>query len=95
MPGLDGLTLCRAARARGMNTNAAILLVSSRSGESATVLGLAAGADDDVAKPFSERTVDVVISRLRKKIEGETRGPQMIATSWGVGYRLAVEAEVR
>ena len=37
----------------------------------------------------SERTVDVTISRLRRKIELNPRDPQLILTSWGAGYKLA------
>lgn len=37
----------------------------------------------------TERTVDTVISRLRKKIEGEAHAPAVILTEWGVGYKLA------
>jgi DNA-binding response OmpR family regulator len=37
----------------------------------------------------SERTVDVAISRLRRKIECNPHHPQLIITAWGVGYKLA------
>jgi DNA-binding response OmpR family regulator len=37
----------------------------------------------------SERTVDVAISRLRRKIEFNPHNPQLILTAWGVGYKLA------
>jgi DNA-binding response OmpR family regulator len=35
------------------------------------------------------RTVDVVISRLRRKLEVEPRDPDLILTVWGVGYKCA------
>lgn len=173
LPGLDGLTLCRAARVSGPNVDAGIVLVTAKRSEPDKVLGLTSGADDYVTKPFaareliarvaalmrrvrrgvlrrpaddsaalsldvdrreacvrgrrveltmqefnvlrllferpgavcsramllehawsgaehaSERTVDVVISRLRRKIETDPRAPTVILTSWGVGYKLA------
>ncbi len=172
---LDGLTLCRAARAGGPNVDAAIVMVGAGGTESETVLGLSSGADDYVTKPFgvrellaridailrraeraasqvapdpshragplsldvarrqayvrghpvdltrqefdmlhqlstrpgmvfsraallqhvwsedtraSERTVDVAISRLRRKIEFNPHNPQLILTAWGVGYKF-------
>ena len=37
----------------------------------------------------TDRTVDSVISRLRRKIEQNPRSPELILTDWGVGYRFA------
>jgi DNA-binding response OmpR family regulator len=37
----------------------------------------------------TERTVDSVISRLRRKIELDPQHPRMILTAWGVGYKFA------
>jgi DNA-binding response OmpR family regulator len=175
LPGLDGITLCRAARAQGPNAATPILMVTARDTESDKVLGLESGADDYLAKPFgirellarvgailrrsthaerppdrttvvqsshvaldaerrqamvrgsaveltkqefdllyllasrpgivfsrgallskvwsddvyvTERTVDTVISRLRKKVERDAQDPEMILTAWGVGYKF-------
>lgn len=38
---------------------------------------------------ITEHTVDTVISRLRRKIEAAPRNPELILTSWGVGYKFA------
>ena len=38
-----------------------------------------------------DRAVDNQISRLRRKIEPDSRNPQMIQTVWGGGYMLAAE----
>jgi DNA-binding response OmpR family regulator len=37
----------------------------------------------------TERTVDTVVSRLRKKIERDAQDPELILTAWGVGYKFA------
>jgi len=176
LPGLDGVTVCRALRAEGESRDSAILMLTARDRESDKVLGLESGADDYVAKPFgvrelmarvqallrrnrrmttatttplrintrnlsidlekrlvrvrdqeldltkqefdllslmaarpgivfsraallqqvwrddayvTERTVDTVISRLRRKVEADPQDPELILTAWGVGYKFA------
>jgi len=51
MPGLDGLEVCKALRARGRSTP--ILMLTAKSTELDRVLGLELGADDYLTKPFS------------------------------------------
>ena len=177
LPGLDGVSVCRAIRKDGPNQDTPILMVTARDGEADTVLGLESGADDYVAKPFgvrelmarvtallrrhdrqaeraepssgilqsaqlaldrdrreatvrgepieltrqefdllyllaarpgvvfsraallqqvwsgdtyvTERTIDTVISRLRRKIERDPQDPEMLLTAWGVGYKFS------
>ena len=177
LPGLDGVTLCRALRAQGANRNTPILMLTARDTESDKVVGLESGADDYVAKPVgvrellarvqallrrqrrggeaaasrkgkigsggvvvdpekrqatvrgqdieltkqefdllyllaarpgivfsraallqqvwrddayvTERTVDSVISRLRRKVEQDPQDPELILTAWGMGYKFA------
>ena len=38
-----------------------------------------------------DRAVDNQISRLRRKVEADSRNPQLIQTVWGGGYMLATE----
>ena len=40
---------------------------------------------------ISERSVDVQITRLRKKIEPDPKNPIYLETAWGAGYRLRTE----
>jgi DNA-binding response OmpR family regulator len=178
LPGLDGVSLCRAVRANGPNVETPVLMITARDTESDKVLGLESGADDYLTKPFgiremmarvgaiirrsrrtdragreaddagkvqardivlhggrreaivrdkpieltkqefdllyqlasrpgmvfsrtallqhvwsddsyvTERTVDAVISRLRRKVERDAHDPELILTAWGVGYKF-------
>ena len=51
LPGLDGLTACRALRSAGLDVP--VLFLSARSGDLDKIVGLESGADDYVTKPFS------------------------------------------
>ena len=42
-----------------------------------------------------DRAVDNQVSRLRRKIEADSRNPQLIQTVWGGGYLLAAEVRRR
>lgn len=176
LPGLDGVSVCRAIRSAGPNVDTPILMLTARDGEADKVLGLESGADDYLTKPFgvrelmarvgalmrrrergavegapastlragdlsldrerrevtvrgtrvdlakqefdllymlaarpgavftraallqqvwnedtyvNDRTVDTVISRLRRKIERDPQDPEMLLTAWGIGYKFA------
>ena len=178
LPGVDGVTICRAMRSGGPNQRTGVLMLTARDTEPDKVLGLESGADDYLTKPFgvrefmarvtsvvrrssgtptepvrtengavtaadvavdperrqarvrgdlveltrqefdilyllasrrgivfsraaliakvwgedtyvTERTVDSVVSRLRRKVERDPDDPEMILTAWGVGYKFA------
>jgi two-component system, OmpR family, alkaline phosphatase synthesis response regulator PhoP len=179
LPGLDGVTVCRAIRRESTNTDVPILMLTARRDESDKVLGLESGADDYLTKPFgvrefvarvrallrrprpsrlgtsaldeskpvaakglivdparrharmdgreieltshefdllyllashpgivfsregllkrvwgddtfvTERSVDTLVKRLRRKIEVDATDPQLILTVWGTGYKFA------
>ena len=50
LPGMDGLEVCRRLRAEG--SGVPVLVLTARADEVDTVVGLDAGADDYVTKPF-------------------------------------------
>ena len=60
MPNVDGLTVCRRLRARGVSTP--ILMLTARHEVSDRVTGLDAGADDYLVKPFA---LDELSARMR------------------------------
>src|SRR5947207_10438950 len=55
IPGLDGLSLCRAVRNGRTNHDVPILMLTARGEESDKVVGLESGADDYLTKPFGVR----------------------------------------
>ena len=55
LPGVDGISIARAIRRDGPNTDVPILMLTARSEESDKVLGLESGADDYLSKPFGVR----------------------------------------
>jgi DNA-binding response OmpR family regulator len=55
IPGLDGLSLCRAVRNGRLNHDVPILMLTARRDESDKVVGLESGADDYLTKPFGVR----------------------------------------
>ena len=62
LPGLDGVSLCRAARKEGPNVDTPILMLTARDSESDTVVGLETGADDYLTKPFGIRELQARLS---------------------------------
>ncbi|WP_338799367.1 response regulator [Acidovorax sp. DW039] len=66
LPGVDGLTLCRHLRA---NSDIPLVMITARVEEVDRLIGLEAGADDYLCKPFSPRElvarVKAVLRRYR------------------------------
>jgi two-component system OmpR family response regulator/two-component system alkaline phosphatase synthesis response regulator PhoP len=55
IPGMDGVSLCRAVRNGQTNRDVPILMLTARRDESDKVIGLESGADDYLTKPFGVR----------------------------------------
>jgi DNA-binding response OmpR family regulator len=72
MPGLNGLEVCR--RLRGARPAAQIMLLTARTAETDTVLGLDAGADDYVPKPVG---IPELLARVRAHMRRAT--PETVA----------------
>ncbi len=86
LPGLDGVSLCRAVRCF---SDLPILMVTARVDEVDRLLGLDTGADDYVCKPFSPREVMARVKALLRRAEGRVATTQR---PWAVddqGLRIA------
>jgi len=81
LPGLDGLSVCRAVRRETINRDVPILMLTARREEADTVLGLESGADDYLTKPFGVREL---VARARALLR---RGPRPAAAASGDGSR--------
>jgi two-component system OmpR family response regulator/two-component system alkaline phosphatase synthesis response regulator PhoP len=76
LPGLDGVTVCRAIRRDGENSEVPILMLTARREESDKVVGLDSGADDYLTKPFGIREL---IARVRALLRRRTARLEHIA----------------
>jgi two-component system OmpR family response regulator/two-component system alkaline phosphatase synthesis response regulator PhoP len=72
VPGLDGLSLCRAVRNGRLNQDVPILMMTAQHDELHTVGGLESGADDYVTKPFGIREL---VARSRALLRRPRRTP--------------------
>src|SRR5687768_15675929 len=70
LPGLDGVTVCRAIRRESANVGTPILMLTARREESDTVLGLDSGADDYLTKPFGVRELMARVRALLRRAPG-------------------------
>ena len=77
MPGLDGFELLKAVRADPATASTPFIMLSARAGEEARIVGLQAGADEYLIKPFSGRELEARVGaqleagRLRRALERE------------------------
>jgi len=65
LPGKDGFEVCRELRRHGVMTP--ILMLTARAQEAEKVLGLEAGADDYVTKPFGARELRARVAALLRR----------------------------
>ena len=77
LPGLDGVTVCRAIRRESENPDVPVLMLTARREESDKVVGLESGADDYLTKPFGVREL---VARVRALLR---RGPRPLVASGG------------
>ncbi|WBQ08693.1 response regulator transcription factor [Kribbella sp. CA-293567] len=77
LPGLDGISVCRRIRE---TSTVPIVMVSARGDALDVVLGLEAGADDYVTKPFDTQ---VLVARLRAVLRRAVSDPERPAPASG------------
>ena len=83
LPGMDGLEVCRELRAQG--STVPVLVLTARADEVDTVVGLDAGADDYVTKPFR---LAELLARARALLRRGGHEPPASA-------RVRIDAEAR
>jgi two-component system, OmpR family, alkaline phosphatase synthesis response regulator PhoP len=70
LPGLDGVSLVRAIRQQAVSRRSPVLMLTARREEADKVVGLDAGADDYVTKPFGVRELVARVRALLRRSEG-------------------------
>ena len=87
LPGLDGLSVCRAVRGF---SDVPIVMVTARVEEIDRLLGLDAGADDYLCKPFSPRELMARIKAILRRA-----GPSAAAQASAVAAAIEVDGAAR
>jgi len=76
LPGIDGIEVCRQLRTF---SDAYVIMLTARSEELDTLIGLSVGADDYMTKPFSPRELTARIrSLLRRPRTAQDAGGQQV-----------------
>lgn len=86
LPGMDGLEVCRRLRTDGVGVP--VLVLTARADEVDTVVGLDAGADDYVTKPFRLAELLARVRALLRRGAAETTAPPPAVH----GIRIDVES---
>ncbi|HEY2345865.1 MAG TPA: response regulator [Xanthomonadaceae bacterium] len=76
LPGLDGMSLCRAVRAF---SDVPIIMVTAKVEEIDRLLGLETGADDYLCKPFSPRELVARIKAILRRPRRPDDGMRLVA----------------
>lgn len=93
LPGMDGLDVCRALRGQG--STLPVLVLTARTGEADLVVGLDAGADDYVGKPFR---LSELLARVRAQLRRASGPEHELVTAGAIvvdasSRRVAVDGE--
>ena len=81
LPGLDGLEVLTQARAAQLNTP--VLILTARSTVGDRVVGLNAGADDYLAKPFDLDELEARVRALHRRNSASSRDSVDDTLQWG------------
>jgi DNA-binding response OmpR family regulator len=87
LPDIDGLDVCR--QIRTAHPTLPIVMLTARSDEVDVVVGLGAGADDYVSKPFR---VAELVARLRARLRASDAAPSTTAGTTASGVRIDADA---
>jgi diguanylate cyclase (GGDEF)-like protein len=67
MPGLDGYEVCRRLRVDPRTANASVIMLTAKTLSADKVMGLTAGADDYIAKPFDPPELVARVSSVLRR----------------------------
>ena len=95
VPGLDGITLCRAIRSQSVNAASGVLMLTARGSEADKVLGLESGADDYLTKPFSIREMVARVGAILRRNERIDDPPTATAARHVRSRDVALDPERR
>ena len=79
MPGMDGLELCRAIRSEGLSVYTYIIMLTAHGTPDEKVLGLSAGVDDLITKPFHPAELLARVRNAERMLSLETRDVAIFA----------------
>lgn len=91
MPGLDGLSVCRAVR---RTSGVPIVFLTALSAEEDKLLGYELGADDYVTKPFSMSVLYAKVSALIRRSRGNMLAGDVLEDGGGTGLGLAIARNI-
>jgi two-component system, OmpR family, alkaline phosphatase synthesis response regulator PhoP len=88
LPGVDGLTVCRALRSTRATAALPIIMLTAKAAEADRIAGLELGADDYITKPFSPKELVARVRALLRRTE------RAIPTAGSLAYGpLAVDLD--
>lgn len=94
LPGMDGMEICR--RMRQTDRQTPILMLTARSEEIDKVMGLEAGADDYLAKPFSVREFIARVKVIFRRNEDNASARDATRASTLISYgELEIDMDKR
>lgn len=94
IPGLDGVSLCRAVRNGRLNRTVPILMLTAKREEVDKVIGLESGADDYLTKPFGVRELVARARALLRRTRPETAAPPASAEAGNLVRVQDIEIDV-
>ena len=94
IPGLDGLSLCRAVRNGQTNRDVPILMLTARRDEADKVVGLESGADDYLTKPFGVRELVARVRALLRRPRQTQAAADALKSSDGIVRIQGIEVDV-
>ena len=73
LPGMSGMELCRRLRREGLSAKTPIIMLTAKAAVGDKIMGLEAGADDYIVKPFSIKEVIARVRAVLRRSETEER----------------------